>query len=67
MVHSDSLKKVNAYKVDIQGKYHVSVIFIISYLSLFDVGNDSRSNHFEEKRDDATLYMISNDVLRVFD
>ena len=30
----------NTYKVDLPGKYEVSVTFNVSYLSLFDVGND---------------------------
>jgi hypothetical protein len=39
------LKGVNAHKVD-QGEYNVSVIFKKNYLSLFDVGDDSRLNFF---------------------
>ena len=43
----------NAYKVDLPGEYGVIVTFNVSDLSLFDLGNDSRSNLFEEKGDDA--------------
>jgi hypothetical protein len=41
----------NAYKVDLIGEYGVSATFIISD-SLFDVGDDSMLNPFEEKGDD---------------
>jgi hypothetical protein len=34
------------------GEYGVSATFNISDLTLFDVGDDSRSNPFEEKGDD---------------
>ena len=34
----------NAYKVDLSGEYDVSATFNIYYLTLFDVGDDSRSN-----------------------
>jgi len=43
----------NAYKVDLPGEYGVSAIFNVSDLSLFDIGDDSRSNPFEEWGDDA--------------
>lgn len=42
----------NAYKVDLPGEYHVSAISNVADLSLFDVGADSRTNHFEEGGDD---------------
>ena len=38
----------NAYKVDLPKEYGVSATFNVSDLSLFDVGDDSRSNPFEE-------------------
>jgi len=38
----------NAYKVDLLGEYGVSATFNVSDLSSFDVGDDSRSNPFEE-------------------
>jgi hypothetical protein len=59
----------NAYKVDLPGEYGVSVTFNVSDLTLFDVGDDSRSNPFEERRDDAdqpnTKRNHANDPLKV--
>jgi len=49
--------------VDLPGKYGVSVTFNSSSLSLFDVGDDSRSNPFEERGDDAI--QSSKDSLEV--
>jgi hypothetical protein len=43
----------NAYKVDLPGKYSVSVTFNVFDFTLFDVGDDLRSNPFEERGDDA--------------
>jgi len=43
----------NTYKVDLLSEYDVSTTFNVSNLSLFDVGEDSRSNSFEERGDDA--------------
>jgi hypothetical protein len=43
----------NTYKVDLLSEYDVSATFNVSNLSLFDVGEDSRSNSFEERGDDA--------------
>jgi len=43
----------NAYKMDLPGEYSVSATFNVVDLSLFDVGDDSRSNPFEERGDDA--------------
>jgi hypothetical protein len=42
----------SAYKVDLPGEYGVSATFNVSDLTLFGVGNDSRSNPFQEKGDD---------------
>ena len=39
----------NAYKLDLPGEYNISATFNVSDLSLFDVGDDSRSNPFEER------------------
>ena len=59
----------NAYKVDLPGKYGVSATFNVSDLTLFDVGDDSRSNPFEERGDDAdqpnTKRNHTNDPLEV--
>ena len=43
----------NAYKVYLLGEYGVSARFNVSDLSSFDVDDDSRSNPFEERGDDA--------------
>jgi hypothetical protein len=42
----------NAYKVDLPCEYGVSATFNVFDLTLFDVGDDLRSNPFEEKGDD---------------
>ena len=59
----------NAYKVDLSGEYGVSATFNVSDLTLFDVGDDSRSNPFEERGDDAnqpnTKRNHANDPLEV--
>jgi hypothetical protein len=49
------LEKINdnAYKVDLLGEYKVSATFNVSDLSLFDVGEDSWSNPFEERGNDG--------------
>jgi len=39
----------NAYKVDLSCEYGVGVTFNFSDLTLFDVGDDSRLNPFEER------------------
>jgi len=49
--------------VDLPGEYGVSATFNISYLSLFDVGDDSRSNPFQERGDD--VIQSSKDPLEV--
>ena len=48
------LEKINdnAYKVDLPGEYNVSATFNVADLSPFDVGDDSRSNPFEERGND---------------
>jgi hypothetical protein len=43
----------NGYKVDLLSEYGVSATFNVSDLTLFDVSDDSRSNPFEERGDDA--------------
>jgi translation initiation factor IF-1 len=49
------LEKINdnAYKVDLPGEYKVSATFNVSDLSPFDVSEDSWSNPFEERGNDA--------------
>ena len=40
--------------MDLPSEYSVSITFNVANFSLFDVGDDSRSNPFEERGDDAT-------------
>ena len=51
------LEKINdnAYKVDLLGEYNVSATFNVVDLSLFDVGEDSRSNPFEKRGNDESF------------
>ena len=42
----------NAYKLDLPGEYNISATFNVSDLSPFDVGDDSRTNPFEEMGND---------------
>jgi hypothetical protein len=39
----------NAYKADLPSECSVSATFNVVDLSLFDIGDDSRSNPFEER------------------
>jgi len=55
----------NAYKVDLLGKYSVSVTFNVNDLTLFDTCFDSRSNTFKERGDDVDHLMNTKDPLRV--
>ena len=58
-----------AYKIDLSGEYGVKATFNVFDLTLFDVGDDSRSNPFEERGDDAdqpnTKCNHANDPLEV--
>jgi len=49
------LERINdkAYKIDLVGKYGVSVIFNIADLTLFDTSFDLRSNPFKERGDEV--------------
>jgi hypothetical protein len=50
MSHFKSLRgSMTAYKVDLLCECGVSATFNISDLTLFNVGDDSRSNPFEER------------------
>jgi len=51
MVLIHIIKRINdnAYKVDLLGKYGLSVTFDIYNISLFDVSDDSRMNPFVER------------------
>jgi hypothetical protein len=42
----------NACKLDLPGEYNISATFNVSDLSLFDIGDDSRLNPFEERGND---------------
>jgi hypothetical protein len=55
----------NAYKLDLPGEYNISATFNVSDLSLFDVGDDSRSNPFEERGNDENQQALLKDPLRV--
>jgi hypothetical protein len=44
----------NSYKVDLLSEYDVTATFNVYNLSLFDLGDDSRSNSFKERQDDLT-------------
>ena len=47
------LERINddANKMDLSGEYGVSATFNISYLFLFDVGDDLSMNPFKERRE----------------
>jgi hypothetical protein len=53
----------NVCKVDLSGEYGINVTFNVADLSFFDVGDDSRSNPFEERGDD--VIQAPNDPLEV--
>ena len=42
----------NAYKLDLPGEYNISATFNVYHLSPFDVGDDLRTNPFEERGND---------------
>jgi hypothetical protein len=44
----------NSYKMDLLSEYDVTATFNVYNLSLFDLGDDSRSNSFKERQDDLT-------------
>ncbi|KAL5570195.1 hypothetical protein UlMin_026770 [Ulmus minor] len=44
----------NAYKLDLPGEYNVSATFNVTDLSPFDVGDDLRTNPFQEGGDDVS-------------
>jgi hypothetical protein len=55
----------NAYKLDLPGEYDISATFDVSDLSLFDVGDDSRSNPFEEMGSDKNRQTPLKDPLHI--
>ena len=46
------MRKENAYTLDLPVEYNVSITFNVSDLSPFDVGEDLRTNPFEERGND---------------
>ena len=44
----------NAYKLDFLGEYNVSATFNVTDLSPFDIGDDLRTNPFQEGNDEDT-------------
>jgi hypothetical protein len=55
----------NAYKLDLPGEYTISATFNVSDLSPFDVGDDSRTNPFEERGNDGNQQASLKDPLHV--
>ena len=55
----------NAYKLDLLGKYDVSAIFNVTDLSPFDVGDDLRTNPFQEEGNDGDQGTTSKDLVQV--
>jgi hypothetical protein len=55
----------NAYKLDLPGEYNISATFNVYDLSPFDVGDDSRTNPFEEKGNDGNQQASLKDPLYV--
>jgi hypothetical protein len=64
--HFQIIKRVNdnAYKIDLLGEYNVSATFNVSDIYLFDVGDDSRTNSFEERGND-TIQATPRDLLEI--
>ena len=54
----------NAYKLDLPGEYNINATFNVSDLSPFDVGDDLRTNPFEERGNDEN-YKAFKDPLHV--
>jgi hypothetical protein len=55
----------NAYKLDLPGEYNISATFNVYDLSPFDVGDDSRTNPFEERGNDGNQQASLKDQLYV--
>ena len=45
----------NAYKLDLSSEYNASVTFNVTNLSPFDVGDNLRTNHFQEEGNDGGM------------
>jgi hypothetical protein len=55
----------NDYKLDLPGEYNVSATFNVTDLSPFDVGDDLRTNPFQEEGNDGDQGTISKDLIQV--
>ena len=55
----------NAYKLDLLGEYNISATFNVYDLSPFDVGEDSRTNPFEERGNDENQQASLKNPLHV--
>jgi hypothetical protein len=55
----------NAYKLDLLGEYNISATFNVYDLSPFDIGDDSRTNPFEERGNDENQQASLKDPLHV--
>jgi hypothetical protein len=55
----------NAYKLDLPGEYNISATFNVYDISPFDVGDDSRTNPFEERGNDGNQQASLKDPLHV--
>ena len=56
----------NAYKLDLPREYNVSATFNVTDLSPFDVGDDLRTNHFQDKGNDGGMTREwSADLLKI--
>jgi hypothetical protein len=55
----------NTYKLDLPGEYNISAIFNVSNLSPFVVGDDLRTNPFEERGNDENQQASLRDPLHV--
>ena len=53
----------NAYKLDLPGEYNISATFNVSNLSPFDVGDDLRTNPFEERGNDENQQALKDPLL----
>ena len=52
----------NAYKLYLPGEYNISATFNVSDLSPFDVGDDSRTNPFEERGNDENQQALKDQL-----
>jgi hypothetical protein len=55
----------NVYKLDLPGEYNISATFTVSDLSPFEIGDDSRTNPFEERENDENQQASLKDPLHV--